>query len=187
MELKTNETNYSDNTETEKAYPNPNDALFGMQDMDDAYHIKDVSSSYQKEKSDPKKIIYAVFGIIIALGAIFGVYRNNHKYDGMYNMVEVETQGYSVTVEELNALSGYDVYGSLDINGRNCYVILNSGFTSTKGNAKIEFDGNNVSLEASDGILKGKYNPQDKTIALTFEGNVNSTYVSGTLVFKKAD
>lgn len=179
MDLKTNETNYSYDNETEKTYSNPNDALFGNMEEDTPYKITNTYSSTKPKINSSTNVIITVALVIICIGCAVFFYTQMHKYDGKYEMVSVSVAGYEFTLEELQAYSGQVFSGSLDVKGNKVYVVMSEDYNSDSGYGSIKIKDGKVTIKDSSETIKGTYNASEKTISLNLYG--------GELVFKKVD
>ena len=182
MELKTNETNYSYDNETEKTYSNPNDALFGNMGEDTPYKISNTYSSSKPKINSSTNVIIAVALVIICIGCAVFFYKQTHKYDGKYVLEKFNYGGYVITVEEAEQLyaleygTSIDINASIDVNGKKAYMIVQY-YNNDEGYVEIKIDGNEVVLEDRGEKIYGTYDATNKTITLDTYG--------ADLIFKK--
>ncbi|MCM1287503.1 MAG: hypothetical protein NC240_04265 [Clostridium sp.] len=94
-------------------------------------------------------------------------------YNGFYVISEISSLGMTFPADEFENFSGQKVDMSLTIKGNNCIVETAGG----RGNAKITFDGADVTIEAKNGTFTGRYDSSEETITLTVQ--------EVDLVFKK--
>ena len=175
MELKKDEAQKNtENTYNER--PSVNDALFGNLDMDTPYQIQ--STSYNSDESSPKKnnssdiVKYAIIALIAIffIGGFLNNWRKLNMHNGTYELVSASQGGLTYTVEELEAVSGMDIFASLKIKGSRCEVKIDYTYIKTDGVGQIKFDGNNVTIKDSSDTMKGHYNAGDKSITLESNG-----------------
>ncbi len=178
MELKTNETNYTSNYETENAYPNPNDALFNQSNYDEPYQVTSTYSS-AKAKSDMTNVIIIIALLVIGLGSAIFFYMQKHKYDGTYELVGAESGIYQFTVEELELYSGMSVDASLEVKGDKVYIDIDYTMMSQEGYADFKVDGDKVTLSDGRDTMHGTYDKATETIRITEDG--------ASLIFEKID
>ncbi len=178
MELKTNETNYTSNYETENAYPNPNDALFNQSSYDEPYQVTSTYSS-AKAKPDMTNVIITIALLVIGIGAAIFFYNQKHKYDGRYELVGAESGMYQFTVEELELYAGTSIEASFDVKGDKVYIDLDYFSKSEEGYADFKVDGDKVTLGNGSDTMYGTYDRATETIRVTEDGV--------SLIFEKVD
>lgn len=175
MELKKDETlKNTENTYNER--PSVNDSLFGNLDMDAPYQVH--STSYNSTDSSPKKsndssIIKIAIIVVIAvlfIGGFLNNWRKLNMHNGTYELASASQGGLTYTVEELEAVSGMNIFASLKIKGSRCEVKIDYTYVKKDGVGQIKFDGNVFTLKDSSDTLNGYYNPADKTLVLEADG-----------------
>lgn len=179
MELKKNETDYTNDYEAENKYSNPSDTLFNQNELDTPYQITSIDTKNKKNDKDTRKIILIVAGVIIFIGLTIFRYNSRHKLDGTYELIGATNYGVYFTMEELEQNSGMDIYARLEINGTNCKFEFDYTYIKDSFSAYFKIDGNDISMQSGGEYLYGKYDPEDETITLG-EGGMS-------LVLKKID
>ena len=179
MELKKNETDYTNDYDDKNTYSNPSDILFNQDNLDTPYQITNINVKSKKSDQDTRKIILIVAGIIIFIGLTIFRYNSRHKFDGTYELIGAINYGVYFTVEELEQNSGMDIYARLEVKGTNCKFEYDYTYIKESFSAYFKIDGNDISMQSGGEYLYGKYDPKDETITLT-EGGMS-------LVLKKID
>ena len=186
MELKTNETNYSYDNETEKTYSNPNDALFKSMEADEPYRVTSTYSNIKPQKNNIANIIISIAIVVVCLGVIGFIYMQKHKCDGTYELSKVEANGVVYTVEEVEAAlliqfgtpMTYD--SSIKIDGKKAIVTFNvTGMMEDEFDTAIDISGNKIEFINTSPRLYGDYNPDTKEITLEVNGNA--------MIYEKVD
>lgn len=175
MELKKDETPKKENSEFSER-PSVNDALFGNTNMDTPYQIQ--SSSYSSSGSSSKKgggsnIVKIAIIALIAVFVVGGFLSHQKKVkerNGNYVLVEASNYGLTYSVEELEKMSGMNIFASLTIDGSECRVIIDYTYIKTEGVGKIKFKGNELTITDCSEELTGIYNPDNHTIILDANG-----------------
>lgn len=184
MELKKDETQKKEES-TFSERPNVNDALFGNTNMDLPYQVQ--SASYSSSASSFKKsggsdiVKFAIIGLIafFIIGG-FAIHQKKIKErNGNYVLVSASNYGLTYSVEELEKISGMNIFASLTIDGSECRVIIDYTYIKTDGVGKIKFNGNKVKITDCSDELTGTYDPNNKTITLETNG--------AELTFEKID
>ena len=181
MELKKDETPKKEFSEFSER-PSVNDALFGNTNMDTPYQIQSSSYSSSPKKSGGSNIVKIAIIALIAVLAIGGFLSHQKKVkerDGIYVLSSVTKYGVTYSVEELEKMSGMNIFASLTINGGECQVLLDYTYIKTEGTGKIKFTGNKFKITDCSETLNGTYNPNNKTLTLI--------YPDGELNFEKLD
>ena len=175
MELKKDETpNNTENIYNER--PSVNDALFGDLNTDTPYQIQ--STSYNSIDSNSKKnnssdiVKYAIIAVIAIffIGGFLNNWRKLNMHNGTYELISASQGGLTYSVEELEAVSGMNIFASLKIKGSRCEVKIDYTYVKKDGVGQIKFDGNNLTIKDSSDTLDGYYDPTDKSITLESDG-----------------
>ena len=175
MELKKDETPKKEISEFSER-PSVNDALFGNTNMDTPYQIQSgsySSSSSSSKKSEGSNIVKIAIIALIAVFVIGGVLSHHKKVkarNGNYVLVEASNYGLTYSVEELEKISGMNIFASLTIDGSECRVIIDYTYIKTEGVGKIKFKGNELTITDCSEELSGIYNPDNQTIVLDANG-----------------
>lgn len=184
MELKRDDTpKNQENTFSER--PSVNDALFGNTNLDTPYQVQSNSygsSSASYKKNDGSDIVkYAIIALIalVLVGLFLNYQKKIEERNGKYELISASRYGITYSVEELEKLSGMDIYASITIDGKECAMKIDYTYIKMDGTGKIKFRGNKFTISDCSDTLTGDYDPNKKT--LSFES-------SGTdLCFKKVD
>ena len=94
------------------------------------------------------------------------------KYNGTYELSEVSAYGISFSSEEFEEISGQKLDMKLTIKGSKCTIssdMAGLGIVGS-GSVKINFSGENVTIESSSQTITGKYDSKEKTITITYQG-----------------
>lgn len=186
MELKTNETNYSYDNETEKTYSNPNDALFKSMEADEPYKVTSTYSNTKPQKNNIANIIISIAIVVVCLGVVGFIYMQKHKCDGTYKLSKIESNGIMYTVEEIEAAlliqfgtpMTYD--SGIKINGNKAKVSFNvTGMMEDEFDTPIKISGNKIEFIDTSPRMYGDYNPDTKEITLEVNGNA--------MIYEKVD
>ncbi len=182
MELKKEETpKREENTFIE--INSVNDALFGNVNMDTPYQSSNYNSTnFSSKKSDGSDIVKYVIIAIIVIFVAGGFLTYNKKIkerNGTYELVSVSRYGTTYSVEELETISGMDIFASITINGSECDIKIDYTYIRMEDVGEIKFSGSKVTISDCSDTMKGTYNSSSKTISLESDG--------AELNFKKID
>lgn len=159
MELKKDTTDNQKFAYEDESRPNPNDSLFGNIGGDDAYRVPNtytVDDYTPANKRDiPNWVLaaVAVLVLIVAGGIVYGEYKKNNRYNGVYELVAGESQGQRFDIDELEKLTGINLYARIEIKGKEATLKMDMAYLKREGTTKIKVDGNTITFgEGSDSL-----------------------------------
>lgn len=154
--------------------PSVNDALFGGIGTDDAYHISPSQTSYssynKSNSTDWGKIAIIALVLVILGGVGFYFYNSTIKYNGTYTLEEIGYQGFTMSVDQLEAMSGTTMEGTIIIKGKNATLDVTDQSGNVSGDCKVKIEGSKLTFENDGRTLEGTYDDDEKTITLNFMG-----------------
>lgn len=180
MELKKEDTNAKVTDEfDENMYGNPSDSLFNGIDLNTPYQTTSIPTARKSGGTDLIK--YIIFGLclVIVAGVGYNYYKKTNKYNGKYEWTSTSAYGITMTVEDLEAQLGMDVYASIEIRGSHCTIVINYGDAQKDGAVNMKIDGNDITLSDANDTIYGTYDPIEHTISLETDG--------ATMLFEKVD
>ncbi len=179
MELKKEDDVKVTNEFDTNSYPNASESLFNGIDLDTPYQTTSIPIAKKSGGSDLIK--YLIFGlcIVVLAGIGFNYFKKMNKYNGTYELSAASAMGMTMTVEEMEAVTGTDMYARLEIKGNRCELTIDYNNINKSGSAKIKFDGNDITVTDSSESIHGTYDKENQTISLESDG--------ATLIFKKID
>lgn len=180
MELN-NSNNYEQDDNLYQSRPNPNDALFGDMNTDQAYVVSSTStgSSSKKGGSGIVSVIVAILCIAIIGGVVFYIYNSTNKYNGTYQLTKGVANGIELDMEMLASLTGVEISGTIEIKGKKGHMELSMMGETRSGDIKVEIDGTDITLKNGSETLYAKYDEEEDAIVFEEEGAM--------LYFEKVD
>ncbi|MBE5945324.1 MAG: hypothetical protein E7259_00125 [Lachnospiraceae bacterium] len=152
-----------------------NDALFGNIDMDIPYQA-------QPSKSKGSDVVKYAILIVVAFFVIGGILMYNKKIkdrDGTYELVSVSRYGTTYSIDELERISGMDIFSSITVNGSECEIKIDYTIIKMEDVGEIKFRGDKVTISDCSDTMEGTYDSGSQTISIDSDG--------AKLNFKKVD